>query len=63
MVKGYHGKKTGIPPGATMNIIEGEFDPVTLVMTIISDAIIIGAMLTLTPYINDVVTSGLCVCP
>ena len=62
MVKGYHGKKTGIPPGATMKI-EGEFDPIALIMSIIAVGLAVLTMAMILPYISGVVSSGLCACP
>ena len=46
-----------------MNIVEGEFDPITLVMNIIALVLVVLVMVTIIPYISAVVASGLCACP
>ena len=46
-----------------MNIIEGEFDPVALTMTVFALVLVILVLITIVPYISDVVASGLCACP
>ena len=46
-----------------MNIVEGEFDPVALIMNIIAIVLVILTMVTIVPYISGVVASGLCACP
>ena len=46
-----------------INIVEGEFDPTTLVMNIIALVLVILVLITIIPYISGVFASGLCACP
>ena len=46
-----------------MNIVEGGFDPIALIMNIIAVGLVVLTMVTIVPYISAVVASGLCVCP
>lgn len=49
--------------GGSMNIIEGEFDPVMLIVTIATIIVIAATLVFVSPYINDVIVSGVCHCP
>ena len=46
-----------------MNIVEGEFDPIALIINIIAVGLAVLTMAAILPYINGVVESGLCACP
>jgi hypothetical protein len=46
-----------------MNIIEGEFDPMMTVMTVITIIIVFATLWIILPYINTLITIGVCHCP